>query len=388
MRRMGVVAGLLLVAAAVGLFFLYSQTEVERQLRRGEWVWGLVVGIDAGADGEPQADFIAAAGVDSAGRAAVIMVPGEVAVPRDGELLPLAEVWNSEREEDLARQVEGLLEISLSYWAVVDFALFRGVVDAVGGVEVEVEEQIVYVDRSQDLYINIPAGLQRLDGEQALQLVRYRGYEGAPETEQDVASRQLRTVSFVDSLWQEFRGLSWGTWREVLRSVVEGASTDLSIWEAVDLARVVRDVDMGQGRVETMPFFVVDGQVLPDFVRVRQLMQAVQHDVEHLTRDRVNVAVLNGVGVRLLAHRTGLWLGERGFNVVMTGNADRQDYGTSYVLSLSDAQEKARMVADVLPDHLGVQLAEGEEWGVDRLEDLPDDVDVVMILGRGFDIGG
>jgi anionic cell wall polymer biosynthesis LytR-Cps2A-Psr (LCP) family protein len=48
------------------------------------------------------------------------------------------------------------------------------VVDALGGVEVEVEKPMYYVDRAQGLFINLKPGRQVLNGEKALQYVRFR----------------------------------------------------------------------------------------------------------------------------------------------------------------------------------------------------------------------
>lgn len=388
MRRVGIVAGFVLVAAAVGLFFLYSQTEVERQLRRGEWVWLLVVGVDEGARGDRQANFVAAAGVSPDGGGAIITIPGEIGIPQgNGVLVRLEEMWETGGVGEIRASVEGLLELTLDHWVVLDFELFRHVVDAAGGVEVEVEERLVYVDLEQDLFIDIPAGTQQLDGERALQYVRYRGYAGDPADEADVLGRQIRAQTFLTVLWEEVRSLPWGTWREMAQHVAGSASTDLSAWEMLDLARAVRDVRLEKGQVVTAPVSVVDGEVLPDFVRVRQLVQRVYRGHHYLTRDQVRVAVFNGAGVRLLAHRSAVWLSERGFEVSGTDNADRSDYEQSYLLSLPGAEDKARMVGEVLPRDVRVEKSSGEAWGVDRLGELPEDTDVVLVLGRGFDVG-
>jgi len=387
MRRMGVVAGLVLVAAAVGLFFLYSQTEVERQLRRGEWVWVLVVGIDEGAHGETQANFVAVAGVSPEGRAATFTLPGELAVPYEEELVSLADLWTSSGVETIQAQAEQLLELSIDRWVVVDFAFFRHVVDAVGGVDIEVEEGILYHDTEQDLHINIPAGAQSFDGETALKFVRYKGYVAPPQDEGEVADRQQRTLHFADSLWTELREASWGKWREIARYAAEAASTDMSAWELLDIARAVRGSDPEQGTLRVIPFHVDGGDVLPDFVRLRQLVQSVHAGVHYLTRDEVHIAVYNGAGERLLAHRTGVWLSARGFTISGTDNADRADYERSYLLSLPGAEDKADMVAELLPGHVQPERMTAEEWGVERLEDLPEGTQVVLVLGEGFDIG-
>jgi len=364
---MGVLAGLVLVAAAVGLFFLYSQTEIERQLRRGEWVWVLVVGVDEGARGEKQANFIAAAGISPEGRAASITLPGELTVPYGEEFLLLADVWSRSGVEAVQLQVEQLLEIPLDRWVVVDFQLFRHVVDAVGGVEVDVEEEILYHDTQQDLHISIPAGVQQLDGETALKFIRYKGYVAPPLDEGEVADRQVRTLDFLDSLWHQLRDVGWGKWREIARYAADAGSTDMTAWELLDIARAVRDLDKDQATLSNAPFRVVGGEVLPDFVRMRQLMQSVHAGVHYLTRDQVGIALYNGAGERLLAHRTGVWLSDRGFTVSGTDNADRADYERSYLLSMPDSEEKADMINELLLGHVQLERMTAEEWGGERL---------------------
>jgi len=47
-------------------------------------------------------------------------------------------------------------------------------IDALGGVDVNVPADMKYQDDSQHLYINLKAGQQRLDGDQALQFLRFR----------------------------------------------------------------------------------------------------------------------------------------------------------------------------------------------------------------------
>ena len=51
---------------------------------------------------------------------------------------------------------------------------FRQLVDRLGGIEVFVPKTMVYRDRTQGLSINLVRGWQNLNGEQALQFVRYR----------------------------------------------------------------------------------------------------------------------------------------------------------------------------------------------------------------------
>lgn len=72
-----------------------------------------------------------------------------------------------------------LLGMPLHYYAVVEYKGVKNIVDAIGGVPMNIEFHMKYSDPTDKppLYIDIPAGNQVLDGEHAMQFLRYRkGY--------------------------------------------------------------------------------------------------------------------------------------------------------------------------------------------------------------------
>lgn len=64
--------------------------------------------------------------------------------------------------------------IDIDYTAVIDFQGFIDVVDALGGVHVNVDKDMRYVDNADHTNIDLKAGEQTLKGEDALGFVRYR----------------------------------------------------------------------------------------------------------------------------------------------------------------------------------------------------------------------
>ncbi|HSV30906.1 MAG TPA: LCP family protein [Atribacteraceae bacterium] len=109
---------------------------------------------------------------------------GEVlflSVPRDSRLyLPergydkANHAYSRGGVELLRGTLENAFQMVIPHFVETDYKGFSKIVDALGGVEIDVEKDMYYVDRAQDLYINLSAGRQRLDGEKALQYVRYR----------------------------------------------------------------------------------------------------------------------------------------------------------------------------------------------------------------------
>ena len=74
----------------------------------------------------------------------------------------------------LKYEVQTLVGFRPDFYVSVDYEAFIRMVDAVGGVEVNVPFHMRYDDPCQYLHIDIPAGLQTLDGQDALRFARYR----------------------------------------------------------------------------------------------------------------------------------------------------------------------------------------------------------------------
>ena len=100
--------------------------------------------------------------------------------PGGGGLMKINSVYaggGKDGMERLAARLKDLLGFPVDGYVLVDLEAFQKTVDLVGGVEFDVPMDMNYEDPSQNLYIHLQKGLQTLDGEQAMGLVRFRkGY--------------------------------------------------------------------------------------------------------------------------------------------------------------------------------------------------------------------
>ena len=133
----------------------------------------------------------------------------------------------------LQQEVELLLGFPVDGYGILDLDGFVRLVDAMGGVEFDVPQDMRYDDPVQDLHIDLRAGLQRLTGEQAMELVRYRQYERADIDRIDVQQRFLRALCQQAAAPQNLKNL--GSLIRLLRTSIR---TDLS---SVDLFRLAKD---------------------------------------------------------------------------------------------------------------------------------------------------
>lgn len=146
------------------------------------------------------------------------------------------------------RTVETLIGAHVDHMVAIDLDAFRDAVDAVGGVDVTVEKPLKYTDHWAHLNIDIPAGACHLDGEHAMQFVRFRHDAmadiGRVRRQQDFAR------AFRNAL---VRPGSVPSWPAVVRAVASHTNTDLTPAQMVALGRFAKGLPAGALTTQTLP---------------------------------------------------------------------------------------------------------------------------------------
>ncbi|MBR2742710.1 MAG: LCP family protein [Clostridia bacterium] len=127
-------------------------------------------------------DTIMVANFDAtAGKINILHIPRDtVYIDDNGHQHKINYVYATEGREGLIKELQQLLGIHIDKYISITTDAFREIVDAIGGVEVDVPQDMQYEDPYQDLVIDIKAGKQVLDGEKAEGFVRFRsGYYDA-----------------------------------------------------------------------------------------------------------------------------------------------------------------------------------------------------------------
>lgn len=150
------------------------------------------------------------------------------------------------------RTVEKLTGVRIDHHMVVDFAGFKKMVDAVGGVEVCLRRPVDDAEAS----LRLPAGRHLLQGEQALGFVRARhGLGDGSDTE-----RMERQQQFLGSLVNKVQSngvlLNPARLYPLLDAATSAVTTDpglASLRGLYELVRGVRDIPAGQVKFLTVP---------------------------------------------------------------------------------------------------------------------------------------
>ena len=110
------------------------------------------------------------------------------------------------KEEQLISAVTDATGIPIHHYAVIDLEGFRKIIDALGGVQFNVERDYYYNDPVQNLLIDIKKGNQVLNGKQAEGLIRFRADYALGDLQRIGVQQQFLTSLISQKLRPEYIG--------------------------------------------------------------------------------------------------------------------------------------------------------------------------------------
>ena len=244
---LAIVAALLCMAAAATAFFqrpeLPDPTIKEEDFgdlvgpklsgdRKQDFFTFLVIGRDTGGGGNTDTVLLAAYDVKNQ-EMNVMSIPRDTMVNVNWDVKKINSVYNFNGGGDdgiqaLYKEVSELVGFVPDYSVVVEWEAVGELVDAIGGVYYDVPRDMDYDDPSQDLSIHVKKGYQKLDGQQAMGVVRFRegknGYAtgdlGRIETQQGFLKALIEQCLKIDKMTKVM---------EYARIFTEQVTTDLTI---------------------------------------------------------------------------------------------------------------------------------------------------------------
>ncbi len=250
--------------------------EVESGIQKPEEIIHIMVmGVDRRNDDVGRSDTLMAVTVNKdAGTAQILSLPRDTRVQIEGNGYDKINHAYAYGGHKLTGQtVEKLLGVPMDYYVLIDIQAFERIIDALDGVDINVEKRMYYEDPWDDdggLVIDLYPGMQHMDGKKAIQYVRFRDGEG------DIG-RIARQQHFMQAVMDKM--LSPGVLpklpklMEEIRSAVE---TDMPLTEMVSLAQLlpaVQEHGMTSEMVPGSPAYLEDiSYWLPDIMKLRQLV--------------------------------------------------------------------------------------------------------------------
>ena len=182
-------------------------------------------------------------------RVSVLSIPRDTRTNVDGLA---AKINDANRQGGPALSAESVSElmggIPIDRYMRINVQGVEKLIDALGGVKVNVPRDMKYQDDSQHLYINLKAGEQRLDGDQAMQFLRFRYDDNG-----DIG-RVQRQQMFMRSLAnQALNPATIGRLPKILGVIKSHVDTNLSVEELAALVGYGAQTDRSDVQMLMLP---------------------------------------------------------------------------------------------------------------------------------------
>lgn len=281
-RRVKWLAFFLLVLVGIGLFWGFGglhgrggRGSAPGMMAGDHTVHVMILGVDQRADDVGRSDTLMVATLDTeSGKGSLLSVPRDTRLAIEGHGYDKANHAYAFGGHALSQSaVEKLLGVPMDHYIIVNTSAFERIIDAIGGVDIDVEKRMHYEDPWDDnggLVIDLYPGEQHMDGKKAIQYVRYRDGEG------DIGriGRQQKFVKAV--LAKVISPEILPRLPKLVEEVSSAVKTDMSLPEMLDFAKrlkAIHDAGLSADMVPGKPAYYEDiSYWIPDIVATRQML--------------------------------------------------------------------------------------------------------------------
>ena len=156
----------------------------------------------------------------------------------NGRNIKITEAMSYGGESATIQAVKDITGLPVHDYVVFNFNAVKDVVDALGGVDFYVPQNMYYNDPEQDLYIDLKKGQQLLDGNKALQLLRFRKYPTA-----DIARTETQR-NFIQAVFEQKANAKYiGSIPKIYSAINKNIKSSLSLAEIVNYANLISKMD-------------------------------------------------------------------------------------------------------------------------------------------------
>lgn len=253
--------------------------------------------------------------------------------------------------ELLVKTVEKLLDLDINYYVRINYNVVIDVVDALGGVEIDVPIDMRYRDpyATPPLNINIKKGLQVLDGEQSVHFMRFRkGY-----VNQDlgrIEAQQQFVKALIDKVLSPSTILKIPQFIDIAYSNIDTNMTKTNMVSLAAKGSTIDTQNLNKITLEGTPktingisYYVVTENSISD------LKENYLSDDKDATY-KAEVEVLNGCGVSGIAGEYGSAVEEYGFKIYKVDNYEKSTVDTSFI----EYEKPYKNEAEIIQKKLGV----------------------------------
>lgn len=241
--------------------------------------------------GELLTDTIMLASVNTtAKKINILSFPRDTLVKYKGSTVMINSLYGrgkeGERHMEVVNMVKEMTGLPVNYYVVIHPDGFRNVVDALGGVYIDVPQDMNHDDNTpgRELHIHLKKGYQLLDGDKAEQYTRFRGYPtadlGRIEAQQNFMREMFKQKVNAGIVWKA-RGL--------YKAIAKNVDTNFSISSVPQMAKIITSFSENSVHTYTLPGHGQNNRIVWEKDKTKKLIDDVflsnEEDVESGSSD-------------------------------------------------------------------------------------------------------
>lgn len=317
----------------------------------------------------------------------VISVPRDTLIDVNGRNVKINAAYAIGGYQKIKSEIENLLNVNINYITKVDYDAFREIIDAIGGIEMKIDRNMIYDDEGQNLHINFKAGETiTLDGKKAEEFFRWRKNNdgsGFANGDLDRIENQHKFIGKVidkcTSPFILFRA------PKIMSALGDNIETNMSPTEIIGYGVKFMNIKKENVTMATLngtpktingeSFLVVDKNANRDLLGKLSSSPISKNVSGSTSKDNIRIKVLNGTKINGLAVKVKNELNDSGYTKVDTGNTELSDKS----MILSNDNENLKIVKQ----DLNIKNSDKKENNANY-----NDYDVIIILGKDFQAFG
>ena len=323
----------------------------------------LFLGVD-NVDHSSRSDTIIVAGISPDKKVGLLSIPRDTRVDIPGKgYSKINHAYAFGGVELLEKTIENFMGINIDYYVKTDYQGFEKVIDKLGGIEINVEKRMYYVDKAGHLYIDLKPGKQILNGKKAIQYVRFR------HDKLGDIGRIKRQQKFLNALAKKL--IENGNILKnpsIIKDIFSALDTNLDLQKAISIATMLKGIKKKDIVFLTLPgtpkyikgisYWIPDEKKMKEIVNAYFIPKAKNNTLitpkpseshKVLSWNNVRIEILNGNGAPGMAAKVSKKLREKGItNIVKIGNADSFSYKNTQILYRKGFKDYAEVIGKLL----------------------------------------
>lgn len=366
----------------------------------------LLLGISTDQEGVDLTDTIMVASYNpNTQKATLLSIPRDTYTGKNSAKATAYEKINAlynrnHRPDETLKAVNEITGLNIEYYVVVKTEALIKLVDVIGGITFNVPIDMDYDDVTQDLHIHLKAGEQRLDGNKAEQVVRFRHNNNGttyPEEYGDNDTGRMRTQRefIMQVVKQTAKPENIFKLGEILDVAKEYVITNIDFNVAKDYIPYVVEFNTDNLLTETLPGTNTNKNTsntwifIHDKVKTKTLIQELFYDRDleetettegetetgvttNSSKKDIAIEVLNGSGSSKNLQKVVNQLEGAGYKITRTGNTNT----TSKTTIINKKNVKETLLKN-MKDVMGTGTIEVSESSSSK-------VDVTIIIGKDY----